>query len=34
MIRKTKQIALVVGMALIAAFSVKSGVEASQHDAH
>ena len=34
MIRKTKQIALVLGMALIAAFSVKSGVEASQHDAH
>lgn len=34
MIRKTKQIALVLGIALIAAFSVKSGVEASQHDSH
>lgn len=34
MIRRTKQLALVLGMALIAAFSVKSGVEASQHDSH
>ena len=34
MIRKTKQIALILGMSVIAAFSVKSGVEASQHGQH
>ena len=34
MVRKTKLFTLTLGMALVAAFSVKSGVEASQHDAH